>query len=251
MQRRARNVWAFFDRHRTQVWLDPGGENLVRAHPQCSNRWQVMVQGWPNLVHELAHVLQAGCLGEDSGFEYHLVPLDLQTPRGRGYLWDELGACALSCAWGASARGDAWVADWFCEQVEILPVFFGDEDDPQRFLQGVDRCLIEHGEELAWAQARLWSMAHTLSERGDPGEGLCSFPGRSSVRDWIDAGSGPLPWSSSMREVQGPFRVETLWQRYRSASSGVGGSHEEVVGRYDTELTVSPGGAEKSESAHL
>lgn len=221
-------VWRFFERQRTQVWLDPEGENFIRAQSpspaQGKTRadWQVCVQGWPNLVHELAHVLQSGKLDEDSGFEYQLVPLDLSQARGRGYLWDELGACALSCAWSAGYRSEDWVQDWFCEQVEILPVFFGDEAQPQRFLEKVDRCMREHAEELAFCQARLWAMARQLDCCDDPQAKLpleLRFPGPSTARELVQnlasAGS-PAYWCEGMTRVKGPFCVAALWQRYRA-----------------------------------
>lgn len=204
------SVHRFLRRHRAQVWLDPRGENLIRAAPKGSaDRWQVCVQGWPNLVHELAHVLQSGTLDEDSGFEYHLVPLDLATPRGRRYLWDELCACALSCAWGGRCGDPQWVRAWFKEQVDILPVFFGDEAEPPRFLAKVQQSLSQHGQELVRAQSRLWSMAHALDHCDAPSRPLAlRFPGLSTARDdaaLVDLGLAP---------VRGSFCVSKLWRDY-------------------------------------
>lgn len=210
-------VWStlrFFERNDARVWLDPGGENSIRAASTGQGHaWQVRVQGWPNLVHELAHVLQSGKLDEDSGFEYHLVPLCLDRPRGRGYLWDELCACALSCAWGRERADGSWVGAWFKEQVDILPVFFGDEGDPQRFLAKVDRCLAEHAWELVRAQARLWAMAHQLDDCDAPGRaGELAFPGLSTARD--EAALADL----GLTPVKGPFCVFDLWRDYRMGS---------------------------------
>lgn len=207
---RVSSTYRFLQRQGVQVWLDPAGENLIRAAPAGSGyRWQVCVQGWPNLVHELAHVLQAGSLGEDSGFEYHLVPLDLGTARGRRYLWDELGACALSCAWAGRHADPAWVRTWFQEQVEILPVFFGDEAQPQRFVDKVNQCLIDHACELALAQSRLWALAHDLDDCDRPGRARAlSFPGLSTARD--DAALEDL----GLPRVRGSFCVPKLWRDY-------------------------------------
>lgn len=213
---RVREVCEFFEGHGAQVYLDPDGENLIRAHPGgqgSPHHWQVMVQGWPNLVHELAHVLQAGSFGEDSGFEYHRVPLDLGDPIGRGYLWDELGACALSCAWSATGHSQAWIDAWFCEQVEILPVFFGDEANPQHFVHKVQACMSEHQAELQWAQARLWAMAHRL-DKLEARAGVLEFPGQSTARDYLVKGPGGLAWNESMRPVDGPYCVSVLWNHY-------------------------------------
>lgn len=215
-------VWRFLDRQGAQVWLDPEGENLIRAQPDADAPWQVMVQGWPNLVHELAHILQSGSLDEDSGFEYGLVPLDLGTSRGRGYLWDELGACALSCAWCAGYRSKTWVQAWFCEQVEILPVFFGDEANPEAFRAKVDHCLEAYAEELSWVQARLWAMAHHLDccdAQPKAFREILDFPGRSSARDYLGADPPRLAWCKPMRAVTGAFSVAQLWQEYRESSA--------------------------------
>lgn len=214
-------TYRFLHRHGAQVWLDPNGENLIRAAPKGSAyRWQLCVQGWPNLVHELAHVLQSGKLDEDSGFEYHLVPLDLHSPRGRRYLWDELCACALSCAWGGRSEDRAWVRAWFQEQVDILPVFFGDEADPARFLAKVQACIHGHGQELARAQARLWALAHELDVCDSPNRALAlRFPGLSTARD--DAALRELStefvgrWAHE--NALGPFRVADLWRDYVSS----------------------------------
>lgn len=202
--------YRFLHRHGAQVWLDPSGENSIRAAPRGSGfRWRVCVQGWPNLVHELAHVLQSGKLDEDSGFEYQLVPLDLGSAKGRRYLWDELCACALSCAWGRRCYDEAWVRSWFQEQVEILPVFFGDEAAPQRFVQRVSRSLMKHAQEVARAQYRLWALAHHLDRCDAPGQRpALRFPGLSTARDLL-----------ALRDpgfvaVKGPFEVATLWQAY-------------------------------------
>lgn len=220
MERRVRQLWEFLDGQRVRVRLDPAGENLIHWCGRGSGFWEVQVQGWPNLVHELAHLLQAGSLGEDSGFEYHLVPLDLEDPRGRGYLWDELGACALSCAWGRDCP--VWEDAWFAEQVEILAVFFGDEDNPQRFFRRVDRCMQRHSAELRWAQARLWALAQRLgslsSSLPEHDPQLC-FPGPSTARDLLPLGLEKLKWSAQMQPVEGRHSVFSLWHRYRSDSS--------------------------------
>ena len=104
-----------------RVEIALGGENLVRslpgpvlaagsdraaqerAHPvACSGgppkssavtpKALVQAEGLPNLLHELAHAVQAGCLADDYGIDYTAIPFDLDTAAGRAVLWDEL-AC--------------------------------------------------------------------------------------------------------------------------------------------------------------
>jgi hypothetical protein len=81
----------------------------------------VVASGLPNLLHEFAHAIQAGRVADDHGFDYGLIPLDLQVPGQRLLLWEELACCVTSCAYGPE---DA-ISAWFKEQVEIQGVFYG------------------------------------------------------------------------------------------------------------------------------
>jgi hypothetical protein len=179
-----------------RVEIALGGENLVRslrgpgpagdAHPEPGPRGApaqpgdaptaesalVQAEGLPNLLHELAHAVQAGRLDDDYGIDYTAIPFDLDTPAGRAVLWDELSCCVTSCAYlrthGRAARAGAdravvkaEVDAWFREQVEIQPVFYGMEADPAGFVARVYALLATHGGE---AQATL-DRAYTEIER--------------------------------------------------------------------------------------
>jgi hypothetical protein len=122
-----------------RVVVDAAGENLIRsrrAHETPEFPWIVEIQGWPNLIHELVHVLFAGGLGEDSGFDYAQIPLRPDIAQHRAWLWDELAACFLSCAYAnlqelePCLTGKHPLVRWFEEQVEILPVFYQTPDLP-------------------------------------------------------------------------------------------------------------------------
>lgn len=145
-----------------RVEIAVGGENLVRslARDRAPGGPVALVQaeGLPNLLHELAHAVQAGRLEDDYGIDYTAIPFDLHTVGGRAVLWDELACCITSCAYlrqhGRSARtGEpaavvaAEVEAWFLEQVEIQPVFYGMESDPPAFVERVIALLESHGAE--------------------------------------------------------------------------------------------------------
>lgn len=163
-----------------RVEIALGGENLVRSlagagpfspsvpHPVAL----VQAEGLPNLLHELAHAVQAGRLEDDYGIDYTAIPFDLDTAAGRAVLWDELCCCVTSCAYlrshGRAARAGApapivaaEVEDWFREQVEIQPVFYGMEHDPPAFVERVAALLRAHGAE---AEAQL-DLTHAALER--------------------------------------------------------------------------------------
>jgi hypothetical protein len=130
---------ATFERAGARVSIDARGENLIRSESGC---WVVHVQGVPNLVHELVHFLGSGRLDDDYGFPYSELPLDLGRRDHRRFLWEELACCTLSL----SCSDDP--ASWFAEQVEILPVFFGDDHDLPRFRARVGAALTLHRTEF-------------------------------------------------------------------------------------------------------
>lgn len=123
----------------------------------------VVVEGLPNLLHELVHVLLARCLDDDHGIDYGAIPFDLRSVAGRRVLWEELSCCVVSCAYllerSAASAGESsheiapchgWerVDAWFVEQVEIQPVFYGMQDDLPGFWREVDRLARVHRTEF-------------------------------------------------------------------------------------------------------
>lgn len=156
-----------------RVEIAQGGENLVRAlrdpGPTPGGPTSlVQAEGLPNLLHELAHAVQAGRLGDDYGIDYTAIPFDLDTVAGRAVLWDELCCCVTSCAYlwthGRAARAGAPPAEiaaeveaWFREQVGIQPVFYGMEGDPGAFVARVGALLGQHRAEAEGALARAYA----------------------------------------------------------------------------------------------
>ncbi|MBC8066927.1 MAG: hypothetical protein IAG13_01220 [Deltaproteobacteria bacterium] len=115
----------------------------------------VDVEGLPNLLHELVHIVLAGRLDDDHGFDYGAIPYDLHTTAGRAVLWNELSACVVSCAYllgphdDVDARVDGRVDGWFDEQLGIQPIFYGHEADPSAFFAGLHDLARDHSCELA------------------------------------------------------------------------------------------------------
>jgi len=107
--------------------------------------------GLPNLLHELVHVALAGRLADDHGIDYQAIPFDLSAASGRAVLWDEVAACVVSCAYlrGGSGDRDDWVGvdEWFDEQLGIQPVFYGMDDEPERFWSMLPRVIATHRDE--------------------------------------------------------------------------------------------------------
>lgn len=184
-----------------RVEIALGGENLVRSlagpppGPEAPDRALppptalVQAEGLPNLLHELAHAVQAGRLDDDYGIDYTAIPFDLDTAAGRAVLWDELACCVTSCAYlqahgrAARARAPASVVAaevhaWFREQVEIQPVFYGMEHDPPAFVERVAALLRTHGAE---AQAVL-DRAYAALERALASAGAAPAVARSAWR---------------------------------------------------------------------
>jgi hypothetical protein len=121
----------------------------LRAHegPACAC---IDVEGLPNLLHELVHVVLAGRLDDDHGFDYGAIPYDLERPDGRAVLWNELSACVVSCAYlqtsgHASTRVDAW----FDEQLGIQPIFYGRDQEADAFFAELPARVRTHADELA------------------------------------------------------------------------------------------------------
>lgn len=189
-----------------QVEIALGGENLVRSLPgpvqasasPCSGpKALVQAEGLPNLLHELAHAVQAGRLADDHGIDYTAIPFDLDTAAGRAVLWDELACCVTSCAYlrahGRAARTGApapqitaEVEAWFREQVEIQPVFYGLEHDPPAFVERVAALARTHAAE---AQAVL-DRAYAALERALADAGAELAVARSAWRPSL-----PTLWS--------------------------------------------------------
>jgi hypothetical protein len=185
-----------------RVEIALGGENLVRSLAESGPapgaaapaRALVQAEGLPNLLHELAHAVQAGRLEDDYGIDYTAIPFDLDTAAGRAVLWDELACCVTSYAYlqahGRAARAGAppptvaaEVEAWFREQVEIQPVFYGMEHEPAAFVERVAALLRTHG---AAAQAAL-DRAYALLERALAAAGARPAVARSPWQPSIPA----------------------------------------------------------------
>lgn len=145
-----------------EVVIAAGDDNLIRARradDPGDRPFVVVAAGLPNLVHEFAHAIQAGRLADDHGFDYGLIPLDLQVRAQRALLWEELACSVLSCAY-APAGGD--VDAWFKEQVEIQGVFYGVSEGAE-FAALVDATRAAHPDELpATVEAAYRAVAQAL-----------------------------------------------------------------------------------------
>lgn len=161
------------------VIVDPRGENLVRAlgparafsiaalNAHCGDpAAEVRVQGLPNLVHEVAHLVLAQTLDHDHGIDYGGIPFDPETPAGRAVLWEELSCCVVSCAYVAH-HGSAFVDAWFAEQLEIQPVFYGLEGRHDEFIAQIRR----------WTQRCPAELDATLGRAYDGCEALLRWVG--------------------------------------------------------------------------
>jgi hypothetical protein len=149
-----------------EVRIFAGADNCVRCReegePSANPRlnatrlpFVVEVEGVPNLLHELAHVVLLGRVEKDHATEYSKIPFDLTSERGRELLFDELACCATSCAWHPGSDADARA--WFAEQVGIQHCFFGFPDDATgrvRFLAAADAAVRDHEAPLLATVAR-------------------------------------------------------------------------------------------------
>lgn len=124
------------------------------------------VEGVPNLLHELVHILLAGRLDDDHGFDYRAIPYDLRRPDGRAVLWNELSACVVSCAYLLPAAPEAsdWarVDGWFDEQLGIQPIFYGREHDAAQFFAELPARAQLHADELARVTATAYERCAAL-----------------------------------------------------------------------------------------
>lgn len=106
------------------VAVGDGDENSVRS--VAGGGYEVVVQGLPNLLHEVLHALQAGVVADDHGIDYGLIPFDVRVDGERRILWEEIACAVVSCSFLADEAG---VDPWFAEQVEIQGVFYGFAED--------------------------------------------------------------------------------------------------------------------------
>ncbi len=161
----------------------PAGESDAARLP-----FVIEVEGLPNLLHELAHVVLLGRVEKDHATEYSKIPFDLATPHGQRLLFEELACCAASSAWHPG--DDAAAQAWFEEQVGIQGHFFGFEGDLVRFLAAADADIRAHRAELDAALAR----AVAGSERA------------------LAAAGAPPPIARPRRA----FAFESAWQHLRA-----------------------------------
>lgn len=202
-----------------QVEIAPDGENLVRKLDPADRcdpaqdraegpRAQVVAQGLPNLLHELVHAVQAGCLDDDWGIDYGAIPFDLDTSAGRAMLWEELACCTISCAYlwahGHAARAGAAesvvraeVDAWFHEQIGIQPVFFGMEDAPVAFVERVGGLLQARADEANEVLARAYAATERALCDAGASPTLGAAPRRPSMSTlWRGLGSSGSAWRS-------------------------------------------------------
>lgn len=112
-------------------------ENLVRARegnedPGPSHVLEV--QGVPNLLHEVLHIVQVGEILPDHGTEYGQIPFDPASASGRRLLFEELACCIVSARWHPGDEPAARA--WYEEQVGIQGLFFGQE--PEAFPRQIE-----------------------------------------------------------------------------------------------------------------
>ena len=97
-----------------EVRLFPEAENCVRRREPdersadarddpAANPFVIEVQGLPNLLHELAHVVLLGRVEKDHATDYRAIPFDLRSMAGRRLFFEELACCAASCAFHPGA----------------------------------------------------------------------------------------------------------------------------------------------------
>jgi len=115
------------------------GEAVAAGGDAARLPFVVEVQGFPNLVHELAHVVLLGRVAKDHATAAAAIPFDLGGERGRALFLDELACCVASCAWHHGP--DAATTAWFDEQVAIQPCFFRGDGDLRAFLRDADAAI--------------------------------------------------------------------------------------------------------------
>ena len=155
-----------------EVRVFAGADNSVRPR-EAGNAgalpFVVEVEGVPNLLHELAHVLLLGRVEKDHGTRAAEIPFDLATPKGRRLLFEEFACCVASASWHPG--GDADADAWFAEQVGIQDCFFGMQGDLSRFFAAAAREVAAHRAELDEVVARAHDLvAAALAKAGAPPE---------------------------------------------------------------------------------
>ncbi len=177
-----------FTRRGATVLVRAGDANFIRRrNAEEGGGFEVVVEGLPNLLHELAHAALHGGLADDHGFDYGLIPLRVERASDRRLLWEEFAAAVLSCAYlGAPPpKTDAW----FAEQVEIQGVFYGLDGDLEGLYVLFDAALRQYGRE---AEA-------VLNEA------------YGAVATWLCEAGAPIEICTPRQ----PYQAAELWTRYR------------------------------------
>jgi len=177
-----------------RVVIDAGGENLVRARgPSCEITWdplqasgavgavEVHAQGLPNLLHEVVHIALSARLDNDHGIDYQAIPFDLDTKEGRAILWEELCCCVVSCSYLSRAGCERQVDDWFAEQLDIQPVFYGLEGRFDVFLGRVASALAEFRETFEGTLDRAYRRVEALLRFGGADDAVAEPPCRLGI----------------------------------------------------------------------
>lgn len=144
------------------------GEPVAAGGDATALPFVIEVQGTPNLLHELAHVVLLGRVAKDHATDYRAIPFDLTTARGRALLFEELACCSTSAAWHEGSDEDARA--WFAEQVAIQECFFDEPGALPRFLAAAQREIAAHAGELAAMEALASERIETALRGGGLGE---------------------------------------------------------------------------------
>jgi hypothetical protein len=123
-----------------------GGEPCAAGGDAARLPFVIEVQGLPNLLHELAHVVLLGRVEKDHATPYAKIPFDLTTAEGRRLLFEELACCVASASFHQG--DDAAAQAWFAEQVGIQGCFFGFENDLPQMVAAIAREVAAHRDEL-------------------------------------------------------------------------------------------------------
>lgn len=145
----------------------------------------VRVEGLPNLLHEVGHLMLARALDDDHGIDYQAIPFDLGAESGRAVLFEELACCTLSCGYPrllSDPQAWAWADAWFAEQVEIQPVFYGLEETPDRFWETVAAVYRAHTDACEATVARAFAKTEALLRWAGASAGVAAPAQRLSFR---------------------------------------------------------------------
>ena len=182
-----------FMRRGATVIVRPGEANLIRRRDvEAGGGFEVIVEGLPNLLHELAHAALFGGLADDHGFDYGRIPLQIERDSDRRLLWEEFAAAVLSCAYLEALP--ATIDAWFAEQVEIQGVFYGLDGDLDRLYALFDGALKRYGQE-----------AESV---------LCEA--YRAVSTWLREAGAPPQICRPYRR----YRAAELWRRYQGHRAG-------------------------------